>query len=705
MLASRSRVTKLSNATSGPTVDNPDDDPWLWLEEVDSERVLTWTETQSSATLARFADADFAADRDALTAILNHTDKISLVTRRGDFLYDLWQDAAQPRGVWRRTTLEDYRSGTPTWEILLDLDALAAREGADWVWVDAVTFPPLHDRAILRMSCGGSDAVALREFDLSARCFVLDGFVLPASRSKVEWLDRDTVLLASALGEAMETHSGHPRTIRLWRRGMDALTAPVLFKIDAASIAAWATMKRWDSNRYILFGEYIDFFNTTVYLGDHTGPIHRLSIPVGARFCCHREWLAIQPRQPWELGGVTYSSDSVLGFHLPSFVAGEQRAVLLWKPEQRCALQNFFWVDGNLVLSTLVELRSEVRIFTPGPGAWTEASLAGLPEIGVVSVWQLDFHEEESDGSLLISVQDPVTPPTLMLRSPKVPKPSILKGAPRAFNPNGLTVCRHEAISVDGARIPYIQVGPKKMSGDAPVHLTGYGGFGIPMLPYYNTQIGKLWLEKGGTSVIANIRGGGEFGSRWHNEGRLERKILSHDDFASVAVDLIRRGVTHAGRIAAEGSSNGGLLVGNMLTRYPEHFGGLFCTVPLLDMRRYTKLFAGVSWIAEYGDPAKPEDWDFLKHISAYHNVLPGRLYPRILLATMRRDDRVHPAHARKMAARLQAVGADAWFYEAGSGGHNYGARTSDVAAISALGATFLRKSINWYPDLDSNGH
>jgi prolyl oligopeptidase len=277
-----------------------------------------------------------------------------------------------------------------------------------------------------------------------------------------------------------------------------------------------------------------------------------------------------------------------------------------------------------------------------------------------------------------------------------VGNPALLKQAPQTFSADGLVITQYEAISVDGERIPYVQTGPADGTGDAPVHLSAYGGFGIAMRPYYNSAIGKLWLERGGTSVVANIRGGGEFGTRWHDAGRYAGKRLAHDDFAAVAADLVRRGVTRADRIAAEGGSNGGILISNMLTRYPERFGALFCTIPLIDMRRYTKLLAGASWIAEYGDPDKPEEWAWLQTYSAYHAAKPGQNYPPILIATTRRDDRVHPGHARKMTAKLQAMGYEAYLYEPAAGGHGYGKDNRERAAFTALGYAFLKNKIGW---------
>ena len=301
--------------------------------------------------------------------------------------------------------------------------------------------------------------------------------------------------------------------------------------------------------------------------------------------------------------------------------------------------------------------------------------------------------DEESNGEALVSLQDPVTPASLLLvdLEPAVPAaPTLLKRSPANFDATGLVVSRHEAISIDGERIPYVQVGPRDATGDAFVHMSGYGGFGVSEEPYYNTAIGKLWLERGGVSVVANLRGGGEFGTRWHDAGRREKKRLSHDDFAAVAADLAARGVATPRHIAAEGGSNGGILISNMLTRYPERFGALFCTIPLIDMRRYSKLLAGASWIDEYGDPDKPEDWAFLSAISAYHVAEPGRRYPPILIATSRRDDRVHPGHARKMAAKLQAMGYEAYFYEPAAGGHGYGKDNKERATFTALGLDFL---------------
>ncbi len=682
-----------------PTIVAPDDDPYLWLEDIEGRRALDFVERQNRLTLEKFGGAGFARDRDMLAAIYDRPDNIPYVTRRDGRLYNLWKDASNPRGVWRRTTLEEYRKPIPQWEILLDLDRLAAEEGKDWLLGWTHTQPGHSSRAILALSRGGSDAVTLREFDIDAKTFVADGFLLPEAKGGVEWLDAETLLLSSAYGEGMATTSGYARTVRLWRRGTDVSSARAIFETSADRMAAYCNVDRTGAVPRVWFIDRLDFFNFHAWLGDEAGARVKLELPTDIWLEAHQDWFVIKLRSPWTIAGQTYAPDAVLGMSLSAFLKGDRTFTVVFEPAPRRAVQGFFWGAGRLVLPILDELRPVFEVCTPSEDGWTRARLPGLPEIGVVEISRFDVHESESNGDLRVSVQDPLTPPSLMLIE-GIGRPALLKQAPRTFSADGLTITQHEAISIDGERIPYVQTGPAAEAGDAPVYMSAYGGFGLSVRPYYNSALGKLWLERGGITVQANIRGGGEFGTRWHDAGRLAGKRLSHDDFAAVAADLARRGVTRPNRIAADGGSNGGILITNMLTRYPEHFGALFCRIPLVDMRRYTKLLAGASWIAEYGDPDKPEEWAWLKTYSAYHAAAPGQNYPPILIATTRRDDRVHPGHARKMAAKLQAMGYEAYFYEPAAGGHGYGKDNKEQAAMLALGYTFLRNKIGWLDQL-----
>jgi len=651
-------------------------------------------EAQSAATLQRFGDARFAADRDILKAILDRPDNIPYPNRRAGRLFNPWQDAAHPRGVWRTTTLESFVTDAPDWDVLIDVDALAAKDGEDWVWRGGVTLPPAHERAIAYLSCGGADATVLREFDLTTRKFVADGFNLPEGRNSAVWLDRDTLLISSSLGAGMSTPTGDPRTVRLWRRGTDPLAAPVIFETKDG-IGVWASVDRTVAHERVLFIEKSSFLDSNFWIGDRAGPKTHLDVPTDAWVQVDRDFIVVKPRTPWTIGGETYVPDTVVGMSFTAFLAGGRRFTRLFEPGERRALQGFFWCGGRLVLSILDDLKPVFEVLTPTGDALSRARITGLPDLGTAHVWPLDPYPEESNGDLLALAHDQLTPPSLFLIEPAA-APRVLKRAPQAFDPRGLVISRHEAISSDGARIPYVQAGPPGETGEAPVHLTGYGGFGISMSAYYNAAIGKQWLEQGGTSVITHLRGGREFGEAWHGAGRRAGRRLAHDDFAAVAADLVRRGVTRAGRIAAEGGSNGGLLIANMLTRYPERFGALFCTAPIIDMRRYTKLLVGAWGIDEYGDPDKPEDWEFLSGLSAYHVAAPGKPYPPILIATSRRDDRVHPGHARKMAAKLQAMGYEAHFYEPAAGGHSFGKDHAGQAALIALGFSFLRRAIGW---------
>ncbi len=672
-----------------PTLSAPDEDPYLWLEEVEGERAVAWVDAQTERTRERIADERWAADRDALAALLDRPDNLPIPTRRGGLLYNYWTDAAQPRGVWRRTTMESFLTGAPTWEVLLDLDALAAAEGVEWVWHGATTLAPGHERAVISLSRGGSDAAELREFDLGARSFVAGGFRLEASKGGADWVDRDTLLLSSALGG--ETASGYPSTIRLWRRGGAPLEGEALFAIEKTHMGVWGGVDRVGGR--LVFSDKPGFFDTVVWLGDAAGGRQKLDVPSDAWASWEGDWLAVRTRTAWTVAGRVLAPDTVVVTSLAGFLRGERELAVVFEPGERRALQSFFWSAGRLILHVLDEMRPV--FITHAAPEWAPVAIGGLPGLGTVNVWPLDREEDEADGTLLANVQDPVTPSTLML-IPPLGAPTVLRRVPAGFDATGLVVTRHEAVSSDGERIPYVQTGPEGLTGEAPVHLGGYGGFGISRLPGYGLGIGKLWLERGGTSVVANIRGGGEFGTRWHEAGRLAGKRLSHDDFAAVAADLVRRGVTRPGRIAAEGGSNGGLLIANMLTRYPERFGALFCTIPLIDMRRYHRLLAGASWMAEYGDPGTGDWAAFLGAMSAYHVAEPGRAYPPILLATTRRDDRVHPGHARKMAAKLQALGYDALFYEPAAGGHGFGTTHAEVAGFAALGYAFLRRAIGW---------
>ena len=679
------------------------DDPYLWLEALDTEPVREWVAARNSETMAALGDAQFEADKATILAILNAVDRIPWIQEAGRFAYNFWQDAEHSKGVWRRTTLASYRGSDIEWEGLLDLDALAKAEGEDWVWRGCETLPPEHRRGLVQLSRGGADATVTREFDLIEKRFVDGGFYLPEAKSNAHWLDADTLIVSSSFGgEVYQTVSGYARTVRLLRRGQSLDAAPVIFECERDHMAVWAGRDHGPHSPHTLFRRQIDFEHHEDFLEQgETGRV-RLDIPADANFSIDREWLFLNLRSEWAVGGRRYPAGALLVVALGAYLAGTRDLTVLFEPSPRCFLQSFSSANGVVAFNILDNVRSRIFFASFVEGQWAIKAISGFPEHAILGIGPLAlddddwFSESERErGLFVVTCQNNATPATVSLvRYGEAPE--LLKQSPARFDTAGLDIAQHEAVSDDGTRVPYFQIGPANLRADGSkaALLSGYGGFQISSLPYYSSAVGKLWLERGGIYIIANIRGGGEFGPDWHKAGMRAGKKLAHDDFAAVAKDLIARGVTRSERLACSGGSNGGLLVGNMLTRYPELFGAIRCAVPLLDLKRYTKLTAGPSWVSEYGDPDDPADWAFMQEMSAYQAVKPGRHYPPILLTTSARDDRVHPSHARKMAAKLLALGYRVYFYEPPEGGHGGATDNAQVAFNVALEYAFLRRMI-----------
>ena len=666
-------------------------DPFLWLEEVESDEALTWVRTQTAETANALCDPSFQVDHDTLYELATLPTNIPLISRRGDFVYNFWQDADHVRGIWRRTTLESFRTDEPDWDLLLDIDALARDEDADWVFGGTTSCEPAHDRVLVRLSRGGSDAGVIREYDVPTRAFVDGGFVLAESKGSASWIDDDTLLVSSDLGEGNATASGYPRVVRRWERGTSFDDAPVVFEGVHTDIYVGGGLDRTPGYERYFLRRQITFEEGETLIGPSLDELVRLDVPLDAAVDVDRQWLTVQLKSDWEVGGRTHPADALLAIDVDAFLGGGRGFQVVFSPGPRTVLEGSAWTASNLLLTVLDNLQNRVLLATPGDSAWKTEAVEGLPDAASLTVMPLDGGGMRRSDDVLVWVTSFLEPSSMGLLTPTSGF-EVIKQAPQAFDPAGMTVTRHEAVADDGERIPYFQIG-RQSAEPVPTVLYGYGGFNVSMLPAYLGGLGKAWLEPGNTWVIANIRGGGEFGSAWHKAGIREGKKVAQDDFACVARDLVTRGVTTVPQLAGYGGSNGGLLVGNMLTRHPESFGAIWCTVPLLDMQRYTQLLAGASWVAEYGDPDVAEDWAFLKEISAYQNVDADIDYPPILIVTSRRDDRVHPGHARKMAAKLEAAGKSVRFYEPEDGGHG-AANKKQATLLSALGLSFLRSTI-----------
>jgi prolyl oligopeptidase len=668
-----------------------DDDEWRWLEEVDAAGALGWVRERNAETRDALTGGEaFGRLATELREVLDAGDRIPYPGWRGDGLYyDFWTDAAHPRGLWRRTTLEQYRRPRPEWEVLLDVDALAGAERESWVWAGVTVRRPDHRRCLVSLSRGGADAVVVREFDLPDRVFVDDGFTLPEAKSDVGWIDADHIYVATDEGPGSLTTSGYPRVARRWRRGTPLSAAEPVFEADVDDVTVYASHDPTPGYPRDFAGRYLDFFHREHYLLTEAGERVRIPVPPDAGWKVHREWLLIRPRTEWEVDGVRYPPGTLLATGFDAFLAGRRELTVLFAPDDHTSLDFYTWTRNHLLLGLLTDVRSRLEVLTPLPDGWRREPLPDGSGYDRRRIVDTDPHHHDA---YLLSSTGFLEPATLRLGQVGGPV-ETLKQEPSYFDSSGLTVRQFFATSDDRTRVPYFVVGDPT-TAPGPTLLTGYGGFEHSLTPGYDGMVGRGWLARGGTYVVANIRGGGEYGPAWHRAAIRERRPRAYEDFAAVARDLVTRGITTPDRLGIKGGSNGGLLMGVMLTRYPDRFGAVVAQVPLLDLRRYHQLLAGASWMAEYGDPDDAADWAYLREFSPYHQVRAGQPYPPVLLVTSTRDDRVHPGHARKLCARLRAHGYDVSYYENIEGGHGAAADNEQAAFVAALGFEFLGRRL-----------
>lgn len=655
-------------------------DPYLWLEDVTGDAALDWVRSHNEPTLAQLGDDEFEAMRAEALEVLDTDARIPYVRRRGKYLYNFWRDETNPRGLWRRTTLESYRTEQPDWDVVIDVDELARTDDTNWVWAGADVIEPDHSLALISLSRGGADAVVVREFDMRTRAFVPGGFELPEAKTQISWEDEDTLLVGTDFGEGSLTDSGYARLVKRWRRGTPLADAVQVYAGERTDVIVAASVDRTPGYQRTLISRAVDFFNDEIYelRGEQ---LVRIDAPTDASLSVHRGWLLIELRTDW----ANYRAGSLLAADYDEFVSGTKNLTVVFEPDERTSLHQYSWTRDKLVLVTLADVASHVQIVTPG--TWTAVDLAGVPPNTNTVIAGAD-----SDGDEIFLDSSGFLTPSQLLHGTADGPVSPIKAAPGFFDTTGLQVSQHFATSADGTSIPYFVVGRPGAAG--PTLLGGYGGFEVSRTPGYDGVLGRLWLARGGTYVLANIRGGGEYGPGWHTQAMREGRHLVDEDFAAVAADLVARGVTTVDRLGAQGGSNGGLLMGIMLTRYPDRFGALVCSVPLLDMKRFHLLLAGASWMAEYGNPDDPGDWEFISKYSPYQNISADRTYPPILITTSTRDDRVHPGHARKMTAALEEAGHPVSYYENIEGGHGGAADNSQAAFRSALIYRYLWQTI-----------
>ncbi|WP_433562570.1 prolyl oligopeptidase family serine peptidase [Nocardia sp. CA-151230] len=672
-------------------------DPYRWLEELDSPRAQSWVAAENTKTLGVLEqDPRYADNLAQAKALANAADRLPVPEFHDGMIGNFWQDADHQRGIWRETTVADYESPQPQWRTVLDLDALARDEGRNWVWKGMSCDPVTHRRCMVELSEGGEDAVTLREFDLGTGTFVAGGFVLDRGKQYAAWVDTDTLLVSREWQPGEKTTSGYPYVVKRLGRGQALDQAVEIARGSQGDGLATAAvlLDNGTGRRMNLVERRPSFYESEVSLLGGARPM-RLGLPPKSGLegmVGNRVLVALQ--QDWTTGGATFKSGSLVSLDADDLTAhpDQPKATLVYEPGPQETLEGVMTTRDHAVVTSLYDVKGRAAVYTPQPdGGWTSAPVS-LPDNATVSGVDADSQGETA----YLSVTSMLTPATIWRLDTATGGLNQVKAAPARFDSTGFVVEQLKATSPDGTKVPYFIVHPATLpyDGSTPTILWGYGGFASSSTPGYNGLLGKSWLEHGGAYVIANIRGGGEYGPAWHDAALKTHRQKAFDDFAAVADDLVARKITSPRRLGIQGGSNGGLLMGVEFTQHPELWSAVDIQVPLLDMVRYEQIAAGASWVGEYGSVADPDERAFLASISPYAQLKKGVKYPEPLIWTTTRDDRVGPQHARKFAARLAEFGDPYLFYEATQGGHGSGANNDEKAHTSALEYTYFMRQL-----------
>ena len=665
-------------------------DSYIWLEEVEGNKALAWVEEQNDASLGYLESLpDFESLKERNLEIYNSDERIATPAMQGDYVYNFWRDEDNIRGRWRRMLLDDYVEGSEEWDLVLDLDKLAEGEDEDWVWKGAQCLRPQYRRCLINLSRGGADAVVVREFDVETKAFVMDGFSIPEAKHRVSWIDENSVWIGSDFGAGSLTNSGYPRTARLWKRGEPIEEASEVFAGEQSDVAA-GVYRTWDRDEtYDVAYRTPSFFETLSYLYMGDGRFEHIDIPKDADFLgVMNGQMLVQLKTDWQIGKTSYPQAALMSIDFARFMDGDRDFEVLVVPGESMAIPRggILTTRDYIVVRLLDDVVSRLQRFAFVDGQWMSEDIE-TDDLGTIT---LGSSSDESN-IFFFTYENFLVPDTLYVADEGGRTVKALRSLPEFFDSGGMSVEQHFATSKDGTRVPYFIVLPKGFEPDAktPTLMYGYGGFEVSRTPSYSATVGHSWLERGGAYVVANIRGGGEYGPAWHHAALKENRQRAYDDFIAVGEDLIARGITSPEHLGIRGGSNGGLLTGVMLTQRPDLWGAVVVQVPLLDMKRYNKLLAGASWMGEYGDP-DTDDWDYIKAYSPYHNLDPAADYPTPFFTTSTRDDRVHPGHARKMVARMKEMGHDLLYYENTVGGHAGASDNEQVARVQALIYSYL---------------
>ncbi len=685
-------LTFLGCATTktSPPVDPPDEN--LWLEEVTGEKPLAWVKERNAETAAALEQLpNFKRNENEIKAILLANDRLPAVTQSGKYLNNFWQDKTHVRGLWRRTTIEEYKKKSPKWDVLIDFDKLSKEENENWVYKGASCLPPDNQLCLVILSRGGKDASVVREFNISHKSFVKNGFTLPEAKSRVSWVDADTILVGTDFGPGSLTTSGYPRIVKSWKRGMPLTSATTLLEGKNEDVSVSAGTFFTPKGNKVIGARSITFYDEEAFELTPEGKFKKIEKPLDAQIVA---WLngqnIMQLRSDWQVRGEKFKTGSLIA--LPIIDGGQPK--IIFQPNDKQSIVQVEQSKDALIINYLDTVQGKLaRAYLKGD-TWIVEDLP-FPAKGDIGLSSVDSY-----GDLILATfENFLVPNSIMMARAGIERPAVdvkpetLKSLPARFDAAQFKVEQLWATSRDGTQVPYFFISDKKMKtdGNTPVLIYGYGGFEVSQGPYYPGVTGKVWLEKGGAYALANIRGGGEFGPGWHQAALKENRQRAFDDFIAVGEDLVKRKISNPKKMAISGGSNGGLLVGATFVERPDLFAAVICKVPLLDMLRYNKLLAGASWMAEYGDPADPKVRPTILNYSPYQNVKPGVKYPEVFFITSTMDDRVHPGHARKMVARMKAQGHPLLYFENTEGGHSAAANLLQRVKFSTLEYTFLQ--------------
>ena len=668
-------------------------DPFLWLEDISGARALTWVHRENERSLQRLtADARYQQAYSQALAILEDRSRIPYGVLRGGHVYNFWQDDAHVRGLWRRAPLASYETATPDWETLLDIDAVAQAEGRNWVYQGVECQAGNGPRCLISLSDGGEDAKVVREFDQFTRRFVDDGFSLPRAKSDVTWQDADTVLVATHFGEASLTQSGYPYVVREWRRGETLEQAREIYRGEFHDVLVSPGRLDGDRGESLLVIARLRTFFSTDYLRVQAGRAEAMTLPAKVELKgISQGELLFRIRQDWQIAGQSYRTGSLLSMPLSAVTEAQPPIRTVLVPGPRDTIEQVAVTRSGVLVALYSNVQGRLLRLVFDGKLWTATDIV-LPQNGSVGIATAEEHSDTA----FVTYENFLQPATLYQVAVQAGQVRPIKSLSPKFDASDCTVEQRTATSRDATQVPYFVVAPKGFvaNGTAPTLLYAYGGFDVSMLPSYLATIGKLWLEQGGVYVLANIRGGGEFGPAWHEAGLKTQRQVVYDDFIAVAEDLIARRVTSTRRLGIEGGSNGGLLMGVMLTQRPELFRASVVQVPLLDMLRFDQLLAGASWVDEYGSPQVPQERAWLEKMSPYQNLRFRTDYPEVFILTSTKDDRVHPGHARKYAAKLELLQMPFLYYENTAGGHSAAADLRERARRLALEFVYLSQRL-----------